>query len=108
MNEILMLFFQFKLMTIFQLTSEKENIILNAEISRIKSDMEEMIRHFERDIKTREIEKAKLNNKIEMLKDERTDGDKKYLELMEELEHMRTKLLEMKRGFKEEMEQKQK
>ncbi|XP_044749847.1 desmoplakin-like [Coccinella septempunctata] len=89
------------------LTSEKENIILNAETSRLRADMNDMIRNFENDIKSREIEKTRLNNKIAQMKQERVDGDKKYFELLEELEGMRSKLLEMKRGFKEEMEQKQ-
>lgn len=92
----------------FQLTSEKENIVLTAEINRLKSEMKEMIGHFENDMKMREVEKTRLNNKIEQLKEERIEGDKKYVELMAELEDMRSKLLEMKRGFKEEIEQRQK
>lgn len=89
------------------LTSEKENIVLTAEINRLKSEMKEMIGHFENDMKMREVEKTRLNNKIEQLKEERIEGDKKYVELMAELEDMRSKLLEMKRGFKEEIEQRQ-
>ncbi|KAL3267128.1 hypothetical protein HHI36_011268 [Cryptolaemus montrouzieri] len=58
------------------LTSEKENIILNAEISRLKSDMEDMVRHFEKDIKKKEIEKTSLHNKIALMKDEMKEGIK--------------------------------
>ncbi|KAK9877668.1 hypothetical protein WA026_019339 [Henosepilachna vigintioctopunctata] len=89
------------------LTSEKENIILNAEISRLKSDINDMIRHFETDIKAREIEKISLQNKVSHMKNQLNEMNEKYLDSLKLQEDMRTKLLEEKETFKKEMDQKQ-
>ncbi|KAG5898615.1 hypothetical protein JTB14_020991 [Gonioctena quinquepunctata] len=86
------------------LVSEKQNIQLISEKETMKNDMEQMAGHYERTLKTKEIEKLTLQNKIKQLE---TSLDDKDLTLKRSNEKMRMeeedKIL-MQKDFKQQLE----
>lgn len=85
------------------LTSERENIILKSEIERMKSDIEEMTRHYETDIKIREIEKTSLTTKIKQVEQQISNSDRKYVDVLAQLEDMKSRYAKIKQDFEEDM-----
>ncbi|CAH0559965.1 unnamed protein product [Brassicogethes aeneus] len=96
--------------TTFQklLISEKQNISLVSQRDAIKNDMEEMTSHFERDIKTREIEKLGMQQKIKQLQNELGEVNENYCKECKKNELLNNKIVHMEKGFNENIETKEK
>lgn len=86
-----------------QLLSEKNNIQLASEKETIKNDMIQMADHYERTLKTKEIENVTLQNRIKLYKN---DLDETKSSLEKSTEQLKIEIEEKKTMEKEWMKQK--
>ena len=77
---------------LFQLLSEKKNIQLSAEKESIKEDLEQMAKHYESDIKSREVEKQILQRKIVNLQNEMDVSNNGLVEVADKVEEVNRKI----------------
>lgn len=73
---------------------------LSAERDSIRADMEQMAAHFERDIKSREIEKRSLENRFAKVQDELNKSKNNLLETTVKLEALNRKYNDFKELYK--------
>lgn len=92
----------------FQLLSEKNNIQLASEKETIKNDMVQMAEHYERIVKTKEVEKLSFENRIKQVQNdlEETKNSLKNIKEQLELEKEQKKLIE--KEYLEKIEEQEK
>ncbi|XP_018565268.1 uncharacterized protein PFB0765w-like [Anoplophora glabripennis] len=81
------------------LVSEKQNIQLVSEKDAIKNDLEQMASHYERTLKTKEIEKITLQNKIKQLQLNLDDSNGNLVHLTEKLINVNNRLDVMEKEY---------
>nr|XP_023016021.1 hyaluronan-mediated motility receptor-like [Leptinotarsa decemlineata] len=96
--------------TTFQklLVSEKVNIQLASEKETIKNDMEQLAGHYERTLKTKEVEKLTLQNKIKQLESYLEEKDLTLKRSNEKLNLGEEEKIEIQKNFKQQLENQEK
>ncbi|KAJ8952045.1 hypothetical protein NQ318_010955, partial [Aromia moschata] len=79
--------------------AEKQNIQLTSERDSIRNDMEQMAGHYERTLKTKEIEKLTLQNKVKQLKLDLDESNVSLFRLTEKLEGVNSQIAQLEKTY---------
>lgn len=91
-----------------QLLSEKSNIQLISEKETIKNDMTQMAEEYERNLKTRDIEKLTFNNKIKQFQTELEETKFNLNSIKDQLEEERKEKKKIENDWLRKMEEQEK